>query len=319
MKAKSPMNQDDIKKNALYKMFIQIRENIKDNLRKGNFHYESAITSLERYIPLAENMQSNVFRAEVYQSLALIEGEVGHYQTAQEYYDKAIAVLNEEEDTELLSLVYCALGEINRKAGNVDAAAEHFHHSRDLAESVNYTRLIIINYCNEGQLWLTQGDTDRAVNLLEYGLNLVHNVDWKVEYRHQIMPEILSSLGEAYVKLGNNEMAWRQSERALELALKENQVHQIARAYQTMALIAMAENMETHEIENYFTESKANWIKASATADLGHLIMIEANYWQERQNEDKLIDCYREALSCFEATHLDEEAAHVRQLLAEFD
>lgn len=309
------MSQDNLQDNALYKMFLNVRKGINENMYQGNFNYEAAVTNLKRYLPIAESMQSNLFRGQVYQSLALFEAELGHYQTAQDYYEKAIEFFEADENTEMLSLVYCALGEVHRRAGHVDAAAQSYHQSRDLAESIDNTRLIIYNCCNEGELWLNQGDMERAINLLEQGLNLVHNLDWKVEYRNKLMPEILGGLGEAYAKIGNNELAWRQSERALELARKENQVHQIARAYQTMALIAIAEKRASPEIENFFAESKANWTKASATAERGHLAMLEAEYWQENQNIEKTMTCYQEALSCFEATHLDEEAAHVRQLL----
>lgn len=310
------MPQDNLENNALYKMFIHIRTSISKNLYQGNFNYEGTIKIIERYLPIAQNMQSDLFLGQVYQSLALIEGEVGHYQTAQEYYEEAIEAYTQEENTERLSVAYCALGEIHRKVGNIETAADCYHQSRNLAESIDYTRLIIYNCCNEGQLWLAKNETEKAITFLEQGLNLVHNEAWDTEYRHQLMPEILSSLGEAYAKIGQNELAWRQSERALELARKENQVHQIARAYQTMALIAIAENMET-DVQNFFEESKIHWEKAHATAELGHLAILEAGYWKDRQNRDKLIECYTAAVQYFEATHLDQETANARRLLDE--
>lgn len=311
------MPEDNIENNPLYKMFMEVRNKIiKNDLPQGKFHYDGATKSIERYLPIAQNMNSNLFLGQVYQALAYIENEVGHYQTAEEYYEKAIECHTKAENVERLATAYCALGEVYRRSGDAENAAECYQQSREFAQTINHTPLIVYNCCNEGQLWLAQDDTEKAIYYLEQGLNLVHNIDWTVEYRNQLMPEILSSLGEAYAKLGQNELAWRQSERALELARKENQVHQIARAYQTMAMIAMAENMES-EVENFFEESKLHWKKAKATAELGRLAMLEAEYWKNRQNNEKVIECYSDAVECFEATHLEREAENARQLLNE--
>lgn len=309
------MTQDNIETNPLYKMFIEVRDKIiKNDLQRGNFNYDGAIKSIERFLPIAQSMDSDLFLGNVYQALAYVENEVGHYQTAEDYYEKAIECHTQTENVERLSTAYCALGEVYRRSGDIENAAECYRQSREFAESIKHVPLMVYNYCNEGQLWLAQDNTEKAIYHLEQGLNLVHNIDWTVEYRNQLMPEILSSLGEAYAKLGQNELAWRQSERALELARKENQVHQIARAYQTMAMIAMAENMES-EVENFFAESKLHWRKAKATVELGRLAMLEAEYWKERQNTGKVIECYSDAVECFDATHLEQEAENARQLL----
>ena len=311
------MAQDNIETNALYKMFMHIRDKIvKHDLPQGTFQYEGAMQSIERYLPIAQSMNSELFVGQVYLALAHIEGEVGHYQSAEKYYEQAIGNYEKIEHTERLSTAYCALGEVYRRSGDVENAANCYQQSRVFAETIDDKRLIIYNCCNEGQLWFTQGETEKAIALLEQGLNLVHNVNWEVEFRNRLMPEILSSLGEAYAKLGQNELAWRQSERALELARKENQVQQIARAYQTMALIAMAENME-NEVQNFFEESKIHWEKAKATAELGRLAILEADYWKQQQNTDKVIECYSAAVKYFEATHLEHEAKNARQLLNE--
>lgn len=311
------MEQDHIESHPIYRMFEEMRKGIRNNLYQGNLNYEGAIASVTRYIAIAENLQSNFFLGQVYQMLAFIEGEFEHYQIASDYYKQAIEIFTVEDHTERLTVVYCALGEINRRVGHLEEAVDCYHRSMDYARSINYTGLMIYNYCNEGQLWLAQGELDKAVSLLENGLNLVHNEAWNTEYRYRIMPEILSSLGEAYAKMGQNEIAWRQSERALELARKENQVQQIAQAYQTMALIALHEDMASHEIENFIEESRIHWQKANAKANLGQLALLEAEYWKKQNNMPKVTDCYTTAIEYFESVQLNQEANNARTLLNE--
>lgn len=310
------MEQAQLENHPIYKMFLEMKKGIRTNLYQGNFNHEGAIKSVERYIQIAENMQSTLFLGQVYDLLAFIESEVEHYQVADGYYRKAIELYTQEDNPEQLSIAYCALGEVHRRIGNFNDAVECFHQSMSFAQSIDYTRLIIYNYCNEGQLWLTQGDLDKAVSLLQNGLNLVHNAAWDTEYRHRIMPEILSSLGEAYARMGQNEIAWRQSERALELARKENQVQQIAQAYQTMALIALHEDM-TDAVENYIEESRIHWQKANAKANLGHLALLEAEYWKKQQDTPRVMECYATAIDYFKAAHLLQEVENVRSLLNE--
>lgn len=302
---------ENLENNPTYLMFNEVRTNIMKNLYRGHFNYEGAIDILQNYIPLAEEMGSRTFVGMVYHILAIIELEVGHFPGSESYYQQAIAAYEEVENLEQISVAMCGLGELYRKSGKVNDAIDCYHRSRALAEAGDDTRLIIYNYANEGQLWLAENDLEKAIDMLEKGLGLVEQADWQTEYRNQLMPEILSSLGEANAKLGNYDLARSQSEQALELAQRENQVHQIAHANQTFALIAIQRNESAAQISVYFEESKALWQKMGAVADLGRILLMEADYWQSQDDLDKYQACLEKAKDCFESANLDNEVEAV--------
>ena len=308
---------DNLENHPTYRMFKDVSKNITNNLYQGHFHYEGAIEILENYLPLARNMNSSAFVGDIYRTLTKIEAEVGHHSQAVNYCQQAIAAYEETQNPALVSAAVCGLGELYRESGETNEAAACYHRSRSLAESVDDTRLIIYNYCNEGQLWLAEDDVDKAIDLLEKGLALVEKADWGLEYRNQLMPEILSSLSEAYTKTGTYDLAQKQAERALELARQENQLHQMAHAYQSLALIASQRNDSWVKVTDYFNESKSLWEKMGASADLGRLLVLEATYWQTQDDVSKSRACLDLAIRCFEKAGLDKELSTARDQLSQ--
>lgn len=302
---------ENLENHPTYLMFREVSKNITKNLYEGHFNYEGAIDILQNYIPLAEKMESRTFVGIIHNTLAIIELELGHFSSAENYYQQAIAAYEYVQNLQRISVAVCGLGELYRKSGKIDEAIACYHRSRTLAEAGDDTRMIIYNYANEGQLWLAENDLEKAIDMLEKGLVLVEQADWKTEYRNTIMPEILSSLGEANAKLGNYDLAQSQSERALDLAQRKNQIYQMAYANQTFALIAIQRNESAAQISVYFEESKALWQKMGAVADLGRILLMEADYWQSQDDLDKYQACLEKAKDCFESTNLDNEVEAV--------
>lgn len=307
----------NLENNPVYQMFNEVRKNLMSNLYQGHFHYEGAISILQNYIPLAQNMESNTFVGNIYNTLAVIELELGHYAQAEAYYQDAIAAYEDTQDATRMSIALCGLGELYRESSRMTEAVECYHRSRELAEAVDDERLIIYNYCNEGQLWLAENDFNQAIQLLEKGLTIVDAAEWDIEYHTKLMPEILSSLGEAYAKTGNFKIAQKQSERALDLARRESQVHQMAHAHQTLAIIAIQQQSSESDVVMHFAEAKQLWEKMGATADVGRLYMIEADYWNEQLNDTKRQTCLEAAINCFEVAGLDKELIAARDQLNE--
>ncbi len=307
----------NLEKNPAYQMFDEVRKNLIKNLHQGHFHYEGAVNILQNYIPIAQNMESNTFVGNIYNTLAVIELELSHYAQAEAYYQDAIAAYEDTQDATRMSIALCGLGELYRESSRMPEAVECYHRSRELAEATDDERLIIYNYCNEGQLWLAENDFNQAIDLLEKGLTIVDAAEWDAEYHTQLMPEILSSLGEAYAKTGNFEVAQKQTERALDLARRENQLHQMAHAHQTFAIIAIQQEASEFDVAMHFAEAKQLWEKMGDTADVGRLYMLEADYWHAQLNATKRQDCLEAAINCFEVAGLDKELIAARDQLNE--
>jgi tetratricopeptide (TPR) repeat protein len=298
------------------KMIQEMRTRVRKDLYSGKLNYEASTALLQRQIPIADRMNDLLLKGQIYESLGTVELELGNYEKGYNYYQESLKAFTNIEDSFRIGVMLSNLGEIYRRWGKPEEAADYYVRARELARQSGQNRLVITTYNNEGQVWLAVGQVERAIELLEMGLKISDETDWEITTRQQSVPEILSSLAEAYGRLGDYNLAWTHSTRALNIANQHNQVHQIARAYQAMAFIAIQEKREPESITDYLMMSREYWLKIGSKVELGHLMQMQGDYWMTQENPAKAIPAYMEAVQYYEDTHMHTELEKIRALLA---
>jgi tetratricopeptide (TPR) repeat protein len=298
------------------KMIQSVLKRVLNDMERGQLKYEPTIKLLSRQVEVAEKMGNHQLKGRVYHIMGVIEGERGHNRNAERYFAESLKAYELSGDKHRIATMLCCLGEVNRQMKNVDTAASFFTRSRQMAEEAKQSRLVVYNYCNEGQLWLGEDKIDLAMGLLETGLTIATTADWDRDTFAGLVPEVLNALAECCGKKGEFAKAWQHLERSIQLAREFDQVHQLAHAHQIMALLAILENRDTTTIEDYFATSRAQWEKLEAYSDLGHLLTMQADYWQKQGNPEKAKQLLTEAAGYYDLAELADEANEVRKRLA---
>jgi tetratricopeptide (TPR) repeat protein len=299
--------------NSLVNMVEQIRKQAIQDLYDGKLNYDATISLLKRQVAIVEKSGNYKIAGNVYNTLAIIELEVGNYPAARQQYEQAIAMFEAGNEQAGLAAALCGLGELHRETGNVEDASKCYRKSREIALTVDDKKLVIYNFCNEGQLWLGVGQLERAIELLEGGIDLAQNFQpWTANIRNQVMPEMLSALGQANAKLRDFKRAWQCVNRALELSTHNQELHQMAHAYEVMAFIGVQQELPAHEIATYFQKSLELWKRLGAMADLGRVRSQEGAYWLSQGKTAEAIAAYQEASVSYDTAKLHAEAEEAR-------
>jgi tetratricopeptide (TPR) repeat protein len=302
---------------SVLNMINQIRKRAMDDLYKGKLNYDITMPFLLRQLDILKEIGDQTQIGVFYNSLAVIELELGNYSTSHEYYHKALYAYEEAGQQGRYAATLCGLGELYRETGDVESAADCYQRSRAIAEQENDKRIVIYNYSNEGQLWLSAGQTEQAIELLETGLSVTEEARWLSDIRHKVLPEILISLAEAYARQEKYELAWENVERGLALASKSDELHQMAHAYQTKARIAIDEGRPEVEIDAYFEKSAELWRQLGMLPDLGRLLIAAGEFFVDLRKVDKAAKLFKEAGESFELAHMDDEADEARSRVSQ--
>jgi tetratricopeptide (TPR) repeat protein len=248
------------------------------------------------------------------ETLGTIELERGNYASAEVFYQQSLAVFERIEDISRVGVMLNNLGEIRRRSGHYEEAVEYFQRAREIARKTARFSSLISTYNNEGQTWLAAGDIPRAIKLLHEGLQVhTDSGQWDVNVIQSTLPEIHSSLAEAYARQGDIAEAWEQANRALELAQEFNQVQQIARAYQAMAFINMHDPNSDDHVLDLIESSRQHWHLISGTVELGRLMAMKGDYFKARNQTQAAEEAYISAIDYLTKAQLHAEAEAIRQ------
>ena len=307
---------DSSQPNPVFKMIEQIREQIRKDLYAGKLQYDSSMALLKRHLKVVDEQGNLILAGQIYETMGTIEVERGNFQDARDYYEQAMQRFEEAHDVSRTGVMFNNIGEVYRRSGEAEKASDYYIQARNIARQTSRHSLIITTYNNEGQATLATGDLDRAIELLQQGL-ITHSDsgEWNLSTIKSTLPEIHSSLGEAYARQGNFEQAWTNVERALEIAQEFQQVQQIARAYQTMALIALLDNSGDHNILKYIEESRRHWDLLNARVEIARVIALKGDYHKSQGDLDQATEAYQTAIQYLEEAQLHHEAEKVRAKL----
>lgn len=302
--------------NPVFQMIQQIREQIRKDLYAGKLQYDSSMTLLKRHLKVADEQEQHVLVGQLYETMGTIEVERGNFQDAREYYDNSLKKFEELHDVGRVGVMLNNIGEVYRRSGDVEKAPDYYIQARNIARQTSNHSLIITTYNNEGQTALAAGDLDRAIELLKQGL-ITHSDsgEWNLRTIKSTLPEIHSSLGEAYARQGDFAQAWKNVERALEISQEFQQVQQIAKAYQTMAFIALQDNTDSHDIPKYIEESSRHWSLLNAKVELARATVLKGDYYKSQDDLAQANKAYKTAIEYLEEAQLLHEAEKIRAKL----
>ncbi|MCI0712821.1 MAG: tetratricopeptide repeat protein [Chloroflexi bacterium] len=302
--------------NPVVKMITEVRSKIRQDIYKGTLNYDSATSTLNRYLDVARKMDNRVLVGQIYETLGTIEVERGSYKEGYKLYEQSLEAFKSINDMGRVSAMLNNLGEVHSRIGNHDEAAKYYREARKLAEQTARLATIISSYNNEGRVCIATGKYDEAIELLNRGLQI--NMDsgkWDFNIVRSTIPEIHSNLAMAYCMKGEYDVAWHNAQRALEIASEFTQLDQVALAYQALAIIAARDDSRKEKAPEYFAQSRENWTKIEAVVSLGRLYAMEGDYWAGISNVDNARKSYAGAISCLDKAQLVKEADVVRQKL----
>lgn len=304
---------DSLQDNPFFKMVKQIREQVTKDLYAGKLKYDSSIAMLQRNLKIAEEQDFKLLSGQINDTIGMIELERGNFKDAEKFYKKALKYFEEINDVGRIGIMLNNLGEVHRRSGDTQNASDYYIQARNLARQTSQHSLIITTYNNEGQAELANGNLEQAIELLKNGL-VTHSDsgEWNLNTIKSTLPEIHSSLGEAYARQGDFKQAWTNVERSLEIAQEFQQVQQIARAYRTMALIALHENNDEHDILHYLQESERHWDLLNATFEITRVQVLKGDYYKSQGDDENAEKAYAGALEYFKNAQLNHEADKIR-------
>lgn len=304
------------KKNPIFAMIKQIRDQIRKDLYGGKLQYESSMALLKRQLNVVNAEEYPIVVGQLYETMGTVELERGNYSDAREFYENSLKFFENANDAGRVGVMLNNLGEVHRRSGELDSARDYYIQARNLARQTSRHSLIITTYNNQGQTALAAGDLDNAIELLQRGL-ITHSDsgEWDLNTIKGTLPEIHSSLGEAYARQGDFKQAWKNVTQALELSQEFHQVQQIARAYQTKAFIAIQDEDDSHDILHYIEESRRHWQLLNARVELARLLALKGDYYKQKGVEKEATTAYETAIEYLEEAQLLNEADKVRDKL----
>jgi tetratricopeptide (TPR) repeat protein len=302
--------------NPLVKMITEVRTKIRRDLYSGELDFDVARSTLRKYIDIAQQMDDKILAGQLHESLGTIELELGNYDEGLALYQQSHDCFKEVDDIGRMGVMLSNIGEIYRRQGRNDEAAAHFTQARQMAITAKREMLVITTYNNEGQVWIAAGDLERGIGLIETGLEKAHEADWNREVASDAIPEMRSSLAQAYAQLGDFKAAWHNVKMGFNLAKEYNQLQQMAYGYLTMAIIAQLDPDSEEDPVEYFRLSREHYEKIQANAALGQMLVYEGEYWENKGHTANAHKVYREALPLLEKSRLISDVEKVRQRLS---
>lgn len=299
--------------NPLLKMVTQVRLKIRDDIYQGTLNYESATSTLNRYLDVAKKMNDLVLVGQIYETLGTIEVERSNYKQGYQLYEQSIDAFRKANDSGRVGVMLNNLGEVHRRVGNFEEALRYYSEARQASEASGRQSTVISTYNNEGQVRLALGQIDEAIAIFNEGLRI--NSDsgqWSRTTLQSTLPEIHSKLAEAHALKQDFAVAWQNAQRALEISEAYNQFNQLAQAYQAMAFIAMRDSARHDQCPDLFRKSRTYWERVHATVELGRLYDLEGDYWHGQANQIKANQAYQKAVTHLEKGQLVKEAQQVR-------
>lgn len=220
----------------LYEKALEIAREIKDkkleiknliNLSRVNDltgNFSQAIDQLQNTIALAQEVDDKQLIATCYSSMSTIYIKQGNYSISLEYLLKA-KTINELINNKIgviINLINIAGVKTSQK--DYKSAISTLEEGINKAKEIDNKSMLSACYTNIGNIYLTIDD-DRALENLQKGLSLLPNNNIKQKIN------ILTSIGDIYGKMGDNDKAFTNLNQAKSLAEEGNFKYEMANVW----------------------------------------------------------------------------------------
>jgi adenylate cyclase len=240
----------------------------KGNINKAQGNLDEALKAYIISSEVARKANYNKGVGLTFGAMADIHAVSHNYKNAMLYYHKAISALRLSTDSVFLASVLLNAGDVFNTRTMYDSAALYFEEARVIFERVNHLSGKAYSLGNIGMVYANTGETELA----EKNINEAIRILEQTEDYYPICVYLIS-IGDIYLKKGDERTALNYALRSLKLAEKYGLKEQIADANHKLAdLYEKAGNYEASvsHFKNYITyrDSVSNIQSVQQMADL---------------------------------------------------
>lgn len=250
--------------------------------------HEKALEYQLQIIPLYEKLNSQIKLSTLYSNLSYTYSNIKQYKKAIEYGEMSLRIGREIKNdysitTTLvnLSTVYISLGEVQRAVNALDEA-------RAVAKRTNNQYALLITSLNLGDANIKLGNFSKLESYFDEALTLAK----KIGDQESVVIALRGKGLDNFYKKKIVEAEWFVNQ-SLQLAMADNMIDQIGKAYTVLADIAVLKG--DFKINNYYaikSDSIRNLLLNESIAE--NIQELEAKYESEKK-EQQIKDLTREA------------------------
>lgn len=250
--------------------------------------HEKALEYQLQIIPLYEKLNSQIKLSTLYSNLSYTYSNIKQYKKAIEYGEMSLRIGREIKNdysitTTLvnLSTVYISLGEVQRAVNALDEA-------RAVAKRTNNQYALLITSLNLGDANIKLGNFSKLESYFDEALTLAK----KIGDQESVVIALRGKGLDNFYKKKIVEAEWFVNQ-SLQLAMADNMIDQIGKAYTVLADIAVLKG--DFKINNYYaikSDSIRNLLLNESIAE--NIQELEAKYESEKK-EQQIKDLTQEA------------------------
>jgi predicted ATPase len=244
-------------------------------------------------------------------NIGIIAARRTQFEDARAYQQQALDALREMDDDRTVGVTLLYFGETEARAGEYDRASEHYQEALDLLRSVGDDLHIVKTTLWLASLETERGDYNRARTLLDQAREIDTELDNPI-----VRANVAATAAWLAVKCGEYDRAESRATDALEHFRDRGLSPRVGDVLHTLAVVAIERGDEPTAVERLdaardIAEGISNPSRqALITRERGRL----ARQMGEYDRADRLLS---EALTTFETTGIDDEAARTRLALGD--
>lgn len=295
----------------LLEMFRVIRFEMFDRLEKGTLDYERSLTTLQKHLATARNLQNPRLLGQTYNALGYIENDLGHFQQAETYFMRGLDEIDGYGLLDLKGTLYINIGEVFRRQGYYHQALDAYALAQAFLDRLTPpSQAWVTAENNRGHAFLSLQAHEVAQACFE---RVLRRVDFNEHSGFGTLIETYLGLAEIALAARNFTLAWTHARRAEDLCKGRNFALLLARTHLTMAHIAAVDGSVPSA--KYYRSCRDILHRYALPAVLGRFLLTEALY---QDQIGQVEDCQRlayEALTIFEERGMEQEAQIARGLV----
>jgi transcriptional regulator with GAF, ATPase, and Fis domain/tetratricopeptide (TPR) repeat protein len=280
-------------------------------LHKNQCRFKEAARFLEQANRIAERAGLFHDSATYVHNLGIVHEKMGEWDLAEEHYRRGLQMNTDVGNTAGKARALFCLGCLRRKRRDFAAAESYLHQSLALAVERGFPRETILAREGLGDLYADRDLLREAKAEYETGLAMAD----QVAPDSDLTVELVRRLGDAQLRLGEQEAAVRCGERALAIARRLGDRIEEACSLRLLGLAA-AEAGDLTAAQERLGEASRILIAVGKRYELAKLNMSAGLAWRRRARKGKsrgLIDesvaCLRRAVAAYESLGLPTVAA----------
>ena len=220
---------------------------------------DSAVYYSEKGITIARQLKLKLYEAEMLMNTSFPLAKMGNYPKALKVLTQALDIAenpaNEKNTWHLLNTqtpriyrltvlgyIHLGLNNLYTNTGNYDNQIAETMKGKKIAESIGDSMLLAFFYGNIGSSFL---DANRFDSALFYGQKALHYFTTIPVHERKFEAGFHSSIGDVYAKMGDTDLARKQYETAVVVALKQNNT--ATAGYNYLELAKIYKSLRRHD------------------------------------------------------------------------